>query len=457
MRILLSGTKKFKEFLKNFSRRGEAGFEQVDSQVRKILKEVKTLGDSALFALTEKFDRWKASAQTIQVNSREMKSAFQNLSPEERRTLAFTASRIERFHFLQIQHSWKFAEEDGTILGQMVRPLKKVGIYVPGGKAAYPSSVLMNAIPARVAGAAEIIMVCPAPQGNLDVRVLAAAHLAGVTALFKIGGAQAIAALAYGTQTIPKVDKIVGPGNIYVASAKRMVFGEVSIDSIAGPSEILIIADGSSQPVFLAADLLSQAEHDERASAVLLCTSKRVAKGVLEEIQKQLSVLPRKEIAAESLKKFGAILLVRSLTEAAQISNILAPEHLELAVADPLRLLGKIENAGAIFLGHLSPEAIGDYVAGPNHVLPTGGTARFSSPLGVYDFLKRSSLICLSPEGLKKLAPSGMRLAQMENLEGHRRSIEKRQGALGFSFSLLGESSKNRSLAPPFLGRATNG
>ncbi len=428
MRILVSGTRTFAEFLKNFSRRGEAGYDRVEARVRRILKDVKTFGDSALFDLTEKFDGWKSSAQTLRVNSRQMKSAFQSLPRAERKTLAFTASRIERFHILQKQHTWKFAEEDGTILGQIVRPMKKVGIYVPGGKAAYPSSVLMNTIPARVAGVREIIMACPAPKGLLGARVLAAAHVAGVTHLFKIGGAQAIAALAYGTETIPKVDKIVGPGNIFVATAKRIVFGEVSIDSIAGPSEILIIADGTGHPIFLAADLLSQAEHDELASPVLLCTSKRVAQVVLKEVQKQLSVLPRKEIAGQSLKRFGAILLVKSLTEAAQICNAIAPEHLELAVADPFRLLERIENAGAVFLGHFSPEAIGDYVAGPNHVLPTGGTARFSSPLGVYDFLKRSSLICLSPKGLQKLSPSGMRLAQMEDLEGHRRSIQKRQG-----------------------------
>jgi histidinol dehydrogenase len=428
MRILRSGTRTGREFLENYRQRGETGFRRVEPGVRRILREIKNAGDAALFNLTEKFDGWKPSARTLRVDLGEMKAAFQRLPGEERKTLAFAASRIERFHALQKQGSWKFAEEDGTLLGQIVRPLKKVGIYVPGGKAAYPSSVLMNAIPAKVAGVREVFMTCPAPRGELGARVLAAAHLAGVTALFKVGGAQAIAALAYGTRTVPRVDKIVGPGNIYVASAKRMVFGEVSIDAIAGPSEILIIADGSSRPAFLAADLLSQAEHDELASAILLCTSKRVAEGVREEVRTQLSVLPRKEMAGRSLEKFGAILLVQSLTEAARIANALAPEHLELAVADPFRLLPKIENAGAVFLGHLSPEAVGDYVAGPNHVLPTGGTARFSSPLGVYDFLKRSSLICLSPAGLQKLSPPGMRLAQMEDLEGHRRSIEKRQG-----------------------------
>jgi histidinol dehydrogenase len=270
-------------------------------------------------------------------------------------------------------------------------------------------------------------MACPAPEGYLNPAVLAAAHLAGVNAIFKMGGAQAIGAMAYGTKTVPRVDKIVGPGNIYVAAAKRMVFGEVSIDSIAGPSEILIISDGSGDPSFLAADLISQAEHDEQAAAILLCTSGRFAQKVLLEVGKQLAELPRKAIAEGSLKRFGAILRVKSLAEAVRISNELAPEHLELAVKEPWDLLPKIENAGAVFLGHISPEPIGDYVAGPNHVLPTGGTARFSSPLGVYDFLKRSSLICLSPAGLKKLSPPAMNLARMENLEGHRESVRKRQ------------------------------
>ncbi|MDH4267065.1 MAG: histidinol dehydrogenase, partial [Deltaproteobacteria bacterium] len=348
----------------------------------------------------------------------------------EKKVLEFAAVRIERFHSLQDRRSWSFAEEDGTVLGQIVRPVETVGIYVPGGKAAYPSSVLMNAIPAKVAGVSNIIMASPTPQGHINPAVLVAAQIAGVDAVFKIGGAQAIGAMAFGTKIIPKVDKIVGPGNIYVAAAKRLVFGEVAIDSIAGPSEIMIIADGSGDPSFLAADLISQAEHDEQASAVLLCLSRRFAEKVQQEIIRQISVLPRRKIAEPALKNFGAILIVKSLAEAVKIANDLAPEHLELGVADPFGLLSKIENAGAIFLGHISPEAIGDYVAGPNHVLPTGGTARFSSPLGVYDFLKRSSLICLSPDGLKNLADPGMQLARMENLEGHLRSIAVRKKSI---------------------------
>ena len=427
MRILESGTKEFAGFIRNFAKRGEAGFGRVEDRVRRILSRIKRQGDPALIQLTRKYDGWPASVKTLRVSRAEMRSALANLTRDEREALEYAAFRIEQFHHLQKQRSWNFAEEDGTILGQVVRPLKRAGLYVPGGKAAYPSSVLMNAIPARVAGVPEILMACPAPRGYLSPQVLAAAEIAGVDAIFKIGGAQAVAAFAYGTKTIPKTDKIVGPGNIYVAAAKRMVFGQVSIDAIAGPSEILILADRTGDPACLAADLLSQAEHDELASAVLLCPSRALAEKVWEEVRKQSALLPRREIAAASLRKFGAILVVKNLAEACCVANDLAPEHLELAVGNPFSLLGKVENAGAIFLGPLSPEAIGDYVAGPNHVLPTGGTARFSSPLGVYDFIKRSSLIFLSAKSLKKLSGPGIRLARMEGLEGHARSIEKRQ------------------------------
>lgn len=427
MRLLVSGKGDFSWFLKSLSRRGESGFEKVEGPVRKILVDLRKKGDSSLFRLTRKYDGWPPSSKSIRVTSGEIQKALKGLSRQEEETLEFAARRIEGFHSLQLQKSWSFAEENGTVLGQIVRPMERVGIYVPGGKAAYPSTVLMNAIPAKVAGVRQIIMACPAPRGYLNPAVVAAAHIAGVGAIFKVGGAQAIGAMAYGTQTIPKVDKIVGPGNLYVAAAKRLVFGEVSIDSIAGPSEILIISDGSGNPSCLAADLISQAEHDEQAAAILLCTSKRFAEKIHLEVEKQLAELPRKATAEGSLKNFGAILRVKTLTEAARISNELAPEHLELAVKDPWDLLPKIENAGAVFLGHLSPEAIGDYVAGPNHVLPTGGTARFSSPLGVYDFLKRSSLISLSPGGLRRLSLPAMHLARMENLEGHRESIRKRQ------------------------------
>jgi histidinol dehydrogenase len=426
-RILVSGTRAFSLFLNRLSRRGEAGFSDVEESVRSIIAQVRRNGDTALLRLTRKYDRWPATPKRLIVSRREMAAAWKGLPGDERDALTLSAERIERFHALQRQSSWSFAEENGNILGQIVRPMERVGIYVPGGKAAYPSSVLMNAIPARVAGVPGIFMACPAPGGDLNPAVLAAAYLCGVEKVYKVGGAQAIAALAYGTRLVPKVDKIVGPGNRYVATAKRLVFGEVSIDSVAGPSEILIISDGSGDPSFLAADLLSQAEHDEEAAAILICTSKAFAQKVQREVLLQLAVLPRKEIAAQSLRKFGAILLVKTLSDATGISNRLAPEHLELAVADPFRLVSKIQNAGAIFLGSLSPEAIGDYVAGPNHVLPTGGTARFSSPLGVYDFLKRSSLICVSPRGYAELGPAASRLARMEGFEGHRNSITRRQ------------------------------
>jgi len=428
MQLLVSGKKGFSPFLKRLSQRGEAGFHKVEGAVRKILDQVKEGGDAALFRLTKRYDSWTPSPKTLKVSPREIQRALKTLSREEIEVLESAAERIERFHILQMQKSWSFAEEDGTILGQIVRPMDRVGIYVPGGKASYPSSVLMNAIPARVAGVREIIMACPALKGYVSPAVLAAARIAGVDGIFKIGGAQAIGAMAYGTKTIPKVDKIVGPGNIYVATAKRMVFGEVSIDSIAGPSEILIISDGSGDPSHIAADLVSQAEHDEQAAAVLLCTSKSFTEKVRKEVSAQLAKLPRRGIAGRSLKDFGAVLIVKNLLEACRISNELAPEHLELAVKRPWNLLPRIENAGAIFLGHISPVPIGDYIAGPNHVLPTGGTSRFSSPLGVYDFLKRSSLICLSPAGLKKLSPTAMSLARMENMEGHRRSIQEREG-----------------------------
>ncbi len=431
MRVVVSGTKEFSRFLDKLSRRGEAGFAEAAESVRDILRKVRLQGDAALLRLTRKYDGWPATSGNLMVPRRDMESAWKGLSREDRAALSFAAERVETFHVLQRQSSWSFAEESGNLLGQIVRPMERVGIYVPGGKAAYPSSVFMNAVPARVAGVREIVMACPAPRGYLNPVVLAAAFISGVGSVFKIGGAQAIAALAYGTRLIPKVDKIVGPGNIYVAAAKRLVFGEVSIDSIAGPSEILIITDGSGDPASLAADLLSQAEHDEQAAALLICTSRSFGEKIKTEISRQAAALPRKEVAAQSLRNFGAILVVKSLSEAAAISNGLAPEHLELAVKDPFGLLPKIQNAGAIFLGSLSPEAIGDYVAGPNHVLPTGGTARFSSPLGVYDFLKRSSLICLSPRGFEDLAPAAMRLARMEGLEGHRRSILHRQNSNG--------------------------
>ncbi|MCX5905770.1 MAG: histidinol dehydrogenase, partial [Deltaproteobacteria bacterium] len=352
--------------MNKFHQRGSSEFAKVENPVRQILKQVQMQGDPALLTLTRKWDGWKATSRNLQVTRREMAAAIRTLDRQEHKALRFAADRIERFHALQKQRSWSFAEEDGTLLGQIVRPLERVGIYVPGGKAAYPSSVLMNALPAKVAGVSEIIMACPAPKGEINPAVLTAAKICGVEIIFKVGGAQAIGAMAFGTQMIPKVDKIVGPGNIYVAAAKRLVFGEVAIDSIAGPSEIVIISDGSGDPSFLAADLISQAEHDEQAAAVLLCSAKGFAVEVAREVSRQLRELPRKEIAQKSLRKYGAILMVRNLSQAIEIANGFAPEHLELAVIRPFQILKEIRNAGAIFLGHLSPEAIGDYVAGPN-------------------------------------------------------------------------------------------
>ena len=314
------------------------------------------------------------------------------------------------------------------MVGQKVTPLERVGIYVPGGKASYPSSVIMNAVPARVAGVREIIMVCPAPDGELNPAVLVAAELAGVDRVFRIGGAQAVAALAYGTDTIPRVDKITGPGNIYVATAKQLVFGQVGIDMIAGPSEILIINDGSGNPEAIAADLLSQAEHDQLASSVLITTAESFAEQVIAAVERQLALLPRQAIAAASWNEYGAVILVDDLAQAASFSNRLAPEHLELAVNDPFALLPLIINAGAIFMGHYTPEAVGDYLAGPNHTLPTGGTARFFSPLSVDDFVKKSSLIYLSPEGLQRLGSDVITLAELEGLDAHARSVSVRTG-----------------------------
>lgn len=427
MRILKARGKEFKEFLERLAGRGQSGYEAVEGDVREILRRIRKEGDRALFDLTRRLEGWNPTARTLAVSQPDRRRALKSLPRAERSALEAAARQIEVFHILQRQNSWSWAQEDGTILGQVIRPLERVGIYVPGGKAAYPSSVLMNAIPAKVAGVPEIIMACPAPGGELSPAVLAAAQMAGVDKIFKMGGAQAIAALAYGTKTVPKVDKIVGPGNRYVAAAKRLVFGEVAIEAIAGPSEILIVSDGSGDPAVLAADLLSQAEHDEQASAVLICLSRPFAGRVRREVEGQLRRLPRRKIAAQALENFGAILIEKDLAAAARISNILAPEHLELAVADPFALLPEIRHAGAIFLGLLSAEAIGDYAAGPNHVLPTGGTARFSSPLGVYDFIKRSSLICLSPAGLQRLSGPALRLARLEKLEGHRRAIAKRK------------------------------
>ena len=396
-----------------------------DATVRDILKAVKEEGDEALLRYTHRFDGHELSLSQLRVNPDEIRAAYKSVKPKELNALKMARENIRKFHERQVQNSWEY-EEDEVKLGQMIRPLEIVGIYVPGGKASYPSSVLMNAIPARVAGVEKIIMCCPTPKGESSAPVLVAADLAGVSEIYKVGGAQAVGAMAYGTSTLPKVDKIVGPGNIYVALAKRMVFGIVDIDMIAGPSEILIVADESARPDFIAADLLSQAEHDEEAAPVLITPSESLARKVAEELDTQKKRLKRHPIIEASLRDQCRGFIVESLQAGMALASQAAPEHLELAVEDPGRWAGEIRNAGAIFLGHYTPEAIGDYLAGPNHVLPTGGTARFSSPLGVYDFLKRTSLISYSKNALKKSAEFVSLLAEMEHLDAHANAVKIR-------------------------------
>ena len=399
----------------------------VEAAVASIVADVRMRGDAAVLEYTARFDRVDApSVGALSIQPTELEAAFQALAAPEREALLIATARIRAFHERQRAESWTFTEADGTRLGQRVTPIARVGLYVPGGKAAYPSSVLMNALPAQVAGVSEIVMVVPTPDGARSPLVLAAAHLSGITRAFAIGGAQAIAALAYGTATIPAVDKIVGPGNAYVAAAKRRVFGVVGIDMIAGPSEIVIIADASVHPDWVAMDLFAQAEHDEGAQAILISPDAAVLDAVAASIGRQLPTMPRKEIIAASLSRRGAFLRVRSLDEACAIADRIAPEHLELAVADPEPLLARLHHAGAIFLGHYSSEAIGDYCAGPNHVLPTARSSRFSSPLGVYDFQKRSSVIAVSRSGAQTLGRTAMTLAQGEGLFAHARSAEYR-------------------------------
>ncbi len=399
----------------------------VDVAVAAIISDVRARGDAAVLDWTAKFDRLSApSVAALEITAAEMRVAFDSLPSAQRSALETAAARIRAFHERQKQASWSFRDPDGSEFGQRVTPLDRVGVYVPGGKAAYPSTVLMNVIPAHVAGVAEIVMVVPAPGGARNPLVLAAAHLAGVSRAFTIGGAQAIAALAYGTATIPAVDKICGPGNAYVAAAKRRVFGTVGIDMIAGASEILVIGDASANPDWVAMDLFAQAEHDELAQAILVTPEPSLLEAVAASAQRQIADMPRRAIIAASFANRGALIRVRDLDEAVAVSNQVAPEHLELAVADPAALLPKIRHAGAIFMGHYGSESLGDYCAGPNHVLPTGRTARFSSPLGVYDFQKRSSVLNLSPAAAQTLGPVAAALAYGEGLPAHARSAEYR-------------------------------
>lgn len=399
----------------------------VDVTVAGILKDIKTRGDEALLEYTRRFDHLDAvSVAELELTQSRLKQALQSLPEDQRNALEQAAARVRAYHEKQLAQSWSYTEPDGTLLGQKITPLSRVGLYVPGGKASYPSSVLMNAIPAKVAGVNELIMVTPTPGGEKNNLVLAAAAICGVDRLFTIGGAQAVGALAYGTGTVPRVDKIVGPGNEYVAAAKRRVFGVVGIDMVAGPSEILVICDGKTDPDWIAMDLFSQAEHDELAQAILLSPDAAFIDAVAESIARQLETMPRKAVIRVSLENRGALIKVQDLDEACAIANYIAPEHLELSVEHPQKWVEKIQHAGAIFLGRYTSEALGDYCAGPNHVLPTSRTARFSSPLGVYDFQKRSSLIQVSEQGAAKLGAIASILAHGEGLQAHAMSAEYR-------------------------------
>ena len=400
---------------------------QVNESVRHILHEVKTRGDQAVLEFTEKFDRLKvASVAELEMSQSRLQQALEAIPHDQRVALEQAAERVGDYHERQNQKSWQYQDEDGTVLGQKVTPLDRAGLYVPGGKAAYPSSVLMNAIPAKVAGVGEIIMVVPTPDGAVNDLVLAAAAIAGVDRVFTVGGAQAVGALAYGTETIPAVDKIVGPGNIFVATAKREVFGTVGIDMIAGPSEILVICDGKTDPDWIAMDLFSQAEHDEQAQSILISPDASFLDAVEASINKLLPTMERADIIRTSMTDRAALVHVADLSEATKVSNRIAPEHLELSVEEPETLLEEIRHAGAIFMGRYTAEALGDYCAGPNHVLPTSGTARFSSPLGVYDFQKRSSIIGFSAEGADRMGRVASVLARGEGLTAHARSAEYR-------------------------------
>lgn len=401
--------------------------EAVLSTVNEIIKQVRRRGDAAVVEYTNRFDRMQAnSMQELEIAPERLQLALANLPPAQREALQQAAARIQRYAERQKLESWSYTEADGTLLGQQISALDRVGLYVPGGKAAYPSSVLMNAIPAKVAGVPELIMVVPTPAGEVNELVLAAAAIAGVDWVFAIGGAQAVAALAYGTETIPAVDKIVGPGNIYVATAKRMVFGAVGIDMIAGPSEILVVCDGQTHPDWIAMDLFSQAEHDEDAQAILVSPDANFIQAVQASIEKLVQTLPRQAIISQSLTARGALIQVQDMAEAVKVANYIAPEHLELSVAEPQALLKDIRHAGAIFMGRYTAEALGDYCAGPNHVLPTSRTARFSSPLGVYDFQKRSSLINCSAQAASALGKIASILARGEGLIAHANSAEYR-------------------------------
>ncbi|NTW16617.1 MAG: histidinol dehydrogenase [Syntrophaceae bacterium] len=426
MKIIRTDDAIFEDVFCRITQRGKVFDEEIWTTVKGIVADVAARGDDALFGYTKTLDGYTLNADTAAVSPEEMADAVTQVRADDLAILKLAVRRIERFHLKQRVEDWFYSDEDGIELGQRIVPLERVGIYAPGGLACYPSTVIMAAVPARIAGVSEIILVTPSKGGKVNPLIAAAAKLSGIQRIFKIGGAQAIAALAFGTESIPKVDKIVGPGNAYVAAAKKLVYGQVAIDMIAGPSEVLVIADETAEAAFVAADLLAQAEHDEMSSAVCLTPNEPLANEVASEVKHQLLGLKRKSIVKRSLKDFGAIFITKDIDEAIAIANRFAPEHLELMVRNPRKLLSKIKHAGAVFIGHNTPETIGDYIAGPNHILPTGGTARFSSPLGVYDFLKRSSVLSFSKKSLNKYGKQAARFAEMEGLEAHGRSIEKR-------------------------------
>ncbi|RXA65409.1 histidinol dehydrogenase [Enterococcus casseliflavus] len=415
-----------KDTIKTIVARKQSETKDVSTVVAQIIARVQQQGDQALFQLIEEIDQVSLSSLTVSLE--EVETAVQAVSPELLEVMEQAKENILAFHQKQVQQGFVLTKENGVVMGQRVLPLAKVGVYVPGGTAAYPSTVLMDVLPAKIAGVKKIVMITPTDsQGKVPAAILAAASVAGVDEIYKVGGAHGVAALAYGTETIPKVDKIVGPGNIYVATAKKMVYGEVDIDMIAGPSDVLIIADASANPRWLAADLLAQAEHDILAQAILVTTDAALIEQVQVELDLQLKQLPRKDIAAAALESSGKLILVKDLTEALTIANQIAPEHLELAVADPFALLGQVENAGSVFLGHHTPEVLGDYFAGPNHTLPTEGTARFYSPLSVDDFIKKSSYLYYPEAAMKAAGPAVALFAETEDLIGHARSINVRR------------------------------
>ncbi len=427
LRILKTTDAGFEAAFAQLLARAQSADPGIEARVRAIVDDVRGRGDAALLDYTRQFDRREAaSVAELEIPRNRMRETARALSKEQYDALANAAERIRAYHERQKTESWSYTEPDGTLLGQQVTPLERVGLYVPGGKAAYPSSVLMNAIPAKVAEVPELVMAVPAPEGALNPLVLGAAYLGGVDRVFTVGGAQAVAALAYGTQSVPKVDKIVGPGNIYVATAKRLVFGVVDIDMIAGPSEIVVVCDGKTDPEWVAMDLFSQAEHDEAAQAILVSLDGQFTQQVAAAIERLLPTLERRDIVQKSMERAGALITVRDLDEALKLVNRIAPEHLELSIEDPLKAAARVNHAGAIFLGRHTAEALGDYCAGPNHVLPTSGTARFSSPLGVYDFQKRTSLIQCTPQAADTLGRTASVLARGEGLTAHARSAEYR-------------------------------